>query len=956
VAYTPLPGWPRINFQIAFNAGGLSSQAPYWTDLTARLQGTWTADLSGRQNELDVVESGTASFTVDGTDGALDSLNTAGPYYGSIKPLRRVRITATWPPTANQLDQALATGASATGVKASAGTLTVATVAAAPSGQTSAIAWAVPTGAAQQLAQGTSTSSLATSDPAATPVAGQPGQAAGQSWTGSLYVSAAAGGQSGLQVQASLSWYSQAGTLISTTTGAAVTLAVQSSWSSRVTVSGAAPAGAVWVRVALATASSVTTATTVYATGWQLEQAAAASAWVDPGATTSLWSGYIEQFVQNWDGTARGTVDISAVDVLAGLSKVTLQPSFQQSLQALGPNFLYAFNEQAGATSFADSTGQRGARTAQPAPNGGAGGSVTAGTAVTGTGMVGAPGPVTTISNPSPGIGTSSNAWYITAPASGPLGPPESGGWTRVIAFRTTVVPAVETYLWISLGAQAEGATTGSQAQLVLYITSTGHVFGYIVSADGSHNTVVSVPDVAACDGNWHLIVAQLTADGLIFSLIVDNHGYASGGGGDLHTAQCVSDAIGAQIVYGGAFFTFSGDIAFAAEFPYPIGTSAAFDLASGFALGWQGETSQARAQRILTMSGYSGPLATLDTQEAMGGANLAGSSALAALQLVAASEAGQVYADGAGTVTLAGRRWRYLQTSPSIVFGEHTGSGEVPYTGAPKISLDTDHVYNTIKISNRVAPNTPQPPDAYAANAVSQQEYFQASLSRDINVADQTEPGYAAAYLAQQYGEPMPRVDAVTIDPSANPALWPAVLGLAFGQRSRLMRRPNNAPAIQLETFVEKIEWHGDDQGHLTVSLQQSPAAPYTGWLIAAALHTTLASGATAGTNTITLAPLNGAANSPASAALPAGTVLAVGYGTAAAENATVLSVAATSPGYTSVVVTLTANLTANHASGAVVCQPHPATDTLPAGAAYPTCLDAGATLTAVGGPRVGY
>jgi hypothetical protein len=122
--------------------------------------------------------------------------------------------------------------------------------------------------------------------------------------------------------------------------------------------------------------------------------------------------------------------------------------------------------------------------------------------------------------------------------------------------------------------------------------------------------------------------------------------------------------------------------------------------------------------------------------------------------------------------------------------------------------------------------------------------------------------------------------------------------------------------------------------------------------------MHTMLAAPATAGTNTITLGPLSGSASNTAASALPAGTTLTVGYGTAAAETVTVApgGVAATSPGYTSVVVTLTANLASNHASGATVCQPLPGTVTLPSTVSYPTGLDAGATLTATGGPRAAY
>lgn len=948
-----LASWPRINVQIAFNTGGLQTQVPYWTDVTARLQGTWTATLAGRQNELDQIQSGTASFVLDNTDGTFDPLNSAGPYFGAILPYRRIRLTATWPPSRNQLPQQLAGGAALGDAMATTGSLAIAPVTPPASGQSTAIAWTYPASIANvAIGQGTG-QGFTVCDPDAVPVLGQPGQVPLQAWTFSVYLSATGA----VPLAGRISWYGQNGVRIATSDGTPVTAPAPPTWT-RVTVSATAPAGAIWARVEILSTSATAGSTTVYATGWQFEQAAAASAWVDPGTTAGLWSGYVERWGERWpDGTVRATIELPCVDSLAGLAKVTLQPSFQQSLQALGPSQLYALNEQAGANQFADATGHRTVRFPWAVPAGGTGASITPGAGVQGAGFIGATGPVVTITNPSPGSSTPSQGMYISAPWAGPWGPPESGGWSRVICFRTTVTPSNRLMIWNAYGPGAVGGgAVGSQSYLQLYVDSSGHFTGTINNADSSASATITVPDIFCPDGNWHIAVLQLSSDGKTFTVACDNHGYLATTAGDFHTVGCTSDTLGAVVLASGAYNMFSGDLAYAVEYGYEIGNSAAFDLANGFALGWAGESSTARAKRILAMAGLPTTLTAIDTQTIMGGANLAGTSALGALQLVAASEAGQLYADGNGAITLAGRRWRYLQTAPALTFGENTAAGEIPYTGSPRIDIDPDHIYNTIQVTNQVAPNTPQPPDAYATTPASQQAYFQSSLPRTINVADPTEAGYAAAYLAQQYAQPMPRVDAVTVDPSAYPTAWPSLLALGFGTRARLMRRPPAAPVIQLETFVEQIEWKGNDQGQLALTLQQAPAAPYSGWLIAAALHTTLFTGATAGANTITLAPLNGAAANPAAAALPAGTVLTVGYGTAAAENVTVLSVAATAAGYASVVVTLTANLAANHSSGVTVCQPLPAGVTLPTGANYPAYLDAGATLTATGGPRAAY
>ncbi|MEY9944882.1 hypothetical protein [Kitasatospora sp. GAS1066B] len=956
-----LPGWPRINLAIAFNTGGTQGGSPLWNDVTGRLRGSWTATGAGRQYELDAVQAGTASWTLDNTDGAFDSTNPSSPFYGSIRPYRLLRLTATWPPSANQLPQDLATGAGTGTAVATVGTLSTAPVAAAPSGHTQAIAWALPPSTAAAVGQGHN-GAFSQCDPTAVPVAGQPGQVPGQPWSLSLYLSAAAGGQAGLQMWARISWYGQSGARIATTDGTPVTVPAQPGWV-RVQSSGTAPVGAVWARAELTTSQTTTTATVLYLTGWQFEQAAAPSPWVDPGTTYPLWAGYVERFRQQWPkGTAYGTVDVGAVDALAGLARLTLQPSLQQTLAALGPTAMYPFNEAAGAEQFADATGRRAARLPLVGPAGAGSATITSGAAVQGTGSVGSAGPVVTITNPAAGLTSGSQpGMFIGPPPSGPFGPPTSGGWTRVVCFRTTVKPSAAMVLWSSMGpgAGVGGSSSGSKAYVNLFIDANGHFAGSICNADGSAAASVGVADIYCPDGAWHIAIVQLSADGTTWTVACDDHGYEATTTGDYHPTGCASDAIGGTVLGSNAIALFSGDVAYATEVPYEIGNDAAYDIGTGFSLGWLGDTSTRRAQRILTMAGYPGQLASLNTVEVMGPADLANQNAGAALQTVADSEAGQIYADPAGVVTLAGRRWRYLQSSPAIVLGENTAAGEVPYLGDVAVDLDPDHIYNTVQVTNQGPPNGAQQPDTFASNPVSAAEYFPSSLARTINVKDPGEPFYAAAYLAGQYAEPQPRVSRVTVDPSANPSLWPAVLGLAFGTRARLNRRPNASPnTVRLDTYVEQIEWRGDDQGQLQVSLQQSAAAPYSGWLIAAALHTTLAAPATAGAATITLAALTGSATNPAAAVLPGGTALTVGYATPLAETVTVApaGVATTSPGYTSVVVTLTAPLANAHPPGAVVCQPLPAAVTLPASTTYPAGLDAAATLTATGGPRAAY
>jgi len=948
-----LASWPRIGFQVAWNLGGLQAGTPYWTDHTSRLVGNWTATQAGRQYELDAVQSGGMTFTLDNSDGTFDSTNASSPLNGSIKPFRLARLIATWPPSQNLTLQDMANGASLANVRNFSGTtLALATgLTAAPSGQTTAIAmtFAAVGATGTGYVQGT-TSISTTSDSAATPLVSQTGSLVGQQMTASVYCSALAGGTTNLPMQIRIYWYGQSGVLISSSNGAATVVPVASSWS-RLTATATVPAGAVWARLAITNSAVTSVSNTVYTTGWQFEAAAAATSWTDPGTTYPLWTGYLERTRRKWNGTAWENIDMVCVDALAGLSRTTLQPSLPAQLLSLGPTRMMPLDEPTGSTQFRDQTGMHApAKVAQSAWGSG---TLTAGNSISGTGFLGANGPVVTFANPTPS-NTAGPGAYISLGA--PSGPPRTGGWTRLICFRTTTVPAagVPMYLWWASAGSFGAASCG------LYIDNNQNVNAQATNSAGAQVSSW-VPTVAVCDGNWHMAAIILSPDGKTLNVNVDGAGFFGTSASDCHPTGIASDTLGGTAVpvsrYYGNFFT--GDLAYACEVPTNNVPSFS-DIASGFSTGWAGESSAARGQRILTLAGYPKALTALGTQTPMGAANVGGQDAVTALNVVADSEAGQAYTDAAGNVTLAGRLWRYLHSQPDVVFGENFAGGEVPYLGdSVAVDLDPDHIYNTVDVSNQVAPNAPAQPDSLASNATSQQEYFTSSLTRTLNIQDSNGAYYAATYLAQQYAEPQPRISAVTIDPSANPALWPQVLGLGFGSRARLMRRPNNSPNVtQLETFIEQLAWKGDTSGRLQLALQLSAASPYLGWWVVSSLHTTVHTASAIGDTVITLDPLTGSAANPAAAVLPAGTVLTLGYGDPVhQENLTVKSVAVTTAGYTSVAITFTTAAVHTHAVGAVVCQPLPGGYTLPATtlAAYPASLDANATLSATS-PRVPY
>jgi hypothetical protein len=86
-----IPGFPEVRVYIAFTTP-YSTLTAAFQEVTAYTLGFSTS--RGRPNEMSLFEPGTCTIRLDNTDGRFDPDNSSGPYYGYIRPNRRVRITA----------------------------------------------------------------------------------------------------------------------------------------------------------------------------------------------------------------------------------------------------------------------------------------------------------------------------------------------------------------------------------------------------------------------------------------------------------------------------------------------------------------------------------------------------------------------------------------------------------------------------------------------------------------------------------------------------------------------------------------------------------------------------------------------------------------------------------------------------------------------------------------------
>lgn len=937
------PNWPTIEDAWApyWSANGGNVPAGQFVEVTDRTRNGSSVS-RGRQYELDQVRSGTYSVDLANTDAALDPTNASGPYAGRVLPYSPYRKRAQWPPTRQLLTQVQASGGDLGGLTAGviptgAGVLSASD---ATGGQIVASATAYRGGSVFQFAVPT-----ATAIGTLVGYTAQAGVVPGVQYTVQLRVRNVTASTS-VQVKPALAWYTTTGAApTSATYGSTVTLtgSATAAWT-QVTVTGTAPTGATGFAEGVAVAAVPGSATSVQVDEWQVEKATSASAWTAPGVWSGIVAGFVEDWPSKWDmGGTYGVVSPSVVDSFALLSQRTLDDPLTAEIQSHNPRFFFQLNDPAGSTSAADSTGNY-----PPAPvkAGKFGpGVVSFGAAVTATDQVngvfaGAPGPVLHIQNSNPGTALQTAASFISLDALGIKGPANiTGDWSRVLAFRWTG-PAVRTShvtMWSCFDSQRPNV--GSSLEWAIYPDG---IFYLVHSGPTGATTALAVTGVAVDDGNWHLVMVVYSAANDTLTVRVDTTVFHAAGilaAGGLPTGL-TSDSVGNYVDKtngGGTAFNWAGDLSFAAEFPVELMPTDRLNLYTAWKSACAGESTGTRYARILRYAGYDGPSsiqAGLTTS--MGAADFAGQDAVTALQGVVDTEGGQHFVDSDGAVTFLSRAARYDAFTPTYTFGERADLGEWPYEDC-QTDFDSTHLGNVVQVTQASTGQVFTAPDQASIDA-----YFPRSLQRTINSSNALECQDAAWYLLSRYKQPATRISTLKLHPSANPAMWPVCLALELGTRVRVMRRPPApAPAIQIECFVENISWTFDDTGEATLTLQCSPA-DLTPYGVIASVHTTLHTTVASGVSSIVID--HGQDNTNlASQQLWPGQQLVLGQNSANQETVTILAVGATSPGWSTATITLTAPTTKAHTAGDTVCEP------LPAGVTDPTMWDASATFDAV-------
>jgi hypothetical protein len=829
---TQNPNWPRMDVAVAFHSGPRDGMPyPYWLSLNNRTDGQITTN-RGRQYELDQVQTGTWAGILENTDAALDPSNTASPYYPKVLPYRAFRHRAQWPVNANLLTPDQATSFYATQGAGGAGSTLPQWIA----GFNGSPTTVVHVGGGNRyrstinvgdIYQGTTAYGWSVKP--------------GQTYTVSAVCTVSGGTAS---VLADIYFYDASGSVISNPTvpGFSVGTQVQLSYTAT------APANAAGGKAIFITDQNPSTfAGHIDLWNLQVEEGSSMTSWVTPGTWYPIFNGYVERWPQTWAFNGmHGHVSPVAVDAFGYLSQRKLMTSFYDEVMLLSPAWFYPLDEsnppQPGVPiRFHDYSSQRRpSKLRNPTSSPVSKASPAQQLLATGGWLPGGiGGPVLEFGSDQANTNQIGSQYLdLTCGDEYPSGP-ATQTWTRMFAFRAPQFSTLH-------GAVAQVAVIGrldggTRLQVSAIYDGSGN-FGNnngngleVTLWQGGVNTAAWAVNSAVnnnmSDGGWHLLIFG-KAGRTIFGWYDGNPMYTvtTGGLSNNVTFPDTGDSIGGDpagdIAAGGL------EVTCVAEFPTQLTDAQASQLYSTFRYGGSGLGSASSADRysdILRWGKWAGlqaedryttgqttnygPASELTTT-----AGSAGTDVVTALQTVVDTESGTHYVAVDGTVTFKARRARYNQGTPVVTFGENTGAGEVPYTNV-ELGYDNTRIANDITVTQTQTQAAVRATDGGSANS-----YGDIELQRTVNTLDDEEQTDAAHYLLNRNAQPLQRVERISVNVGANPNLWAQLLPLEFGTRVRVMRRPPlGAATIQVDGFVEQINWTFDNKGNAYLDLQIS-------------------------------------------------------------------------------------------------------------------------------------
>ncbi|UBU10039.1 hypothetical protein [Nonomuraea gerenzanensis] len=755
---------PTVWCEIAFtkDAGGFN----LWRDVTGYVEWDQGVTIARRRShELDEVQPGTLSLTLDNSDGRFTAGRTSSPYYPNVTLNRPIRIRARWPNSVNLLLEKQGRASDVTLFSASQGSLAN-EASIVPAGQTTSIRWSPGTLASTGQNMRAGSTDIATATDRAMPVV------EGATYAFSAMVRRDASVT--VSVSARIRWYNAGGVFLTQTAGTAVGLTTSFQ---AVTCVATAPAGAVWARVAIANTTTTASAVIIYAGAWQFERAASVTAWAAPGVEYHRFTGFVDRWPHQWSNGVLGLASITATDRQKLLGRDKIRAALSQEILGSNPLVYYPLSEPQGSTQ-----GGNLASTPQPdmlAQQSGIGGTYAFGEAGgpdESTGVLLTPVDinngqllVSSLTTPLGGVAGISVAVWVN------FGPTPQTGQNRLIFvdngtdtthFRINYAPSTNS---LSVGVRLPGGSTaGSTTSFNLdnnelhLVVATAQLVAGTVQIRCYIDGVMGINTSPAMTGTTWPALTRIRVGGLPGSAL-DPPEMMSG----LVSNVCAWNSVLTQAQ-----------------------AQALSDARDGFA----GELSGARAARI---AGWAGITDTaFDAGSSLMDRHPAGEQALlAAFKQIAFSEAGLFFISGDGYAVLHGRDRRQFPPAVSITLSADQLGVDLQFTMDDQLLANDVSVSRSGRTVTRVVDQASI--DAHEGTyAIS----IDTLLYSDVEALDR------ASYTLYTYGNPQPRAGQISVDAHSLGTVWGMMLGSDIGDRMEITSLPSEAPSSTLELWCEGV------------------------------------------------------------------------------------------------------------------------------------------------------
>jgi hypothetical protein len=501
------------------------------------------------------------------------------------------------------------------------------------------------------------------------------------------------------------------------------------------------------------------------------------------GSTVTRFVGYIDEWPVEWDGSdayAYATISASSRLSRLGLNR-PLSNIVSEEVLSDGPVGYWTLGDPSGSTSAQNSSGD-----AQVGP-----------LVMTGSGTAVVFGNATGPGTDGLTAAQFANGRYLQGAVSVPV----ADEWTIEAFINTEEGGHRVLALGSNPGAADLMVTTGGVPTWYTYVTGT----------------------TAVNDGATHHIAVVNGGAGVGLTLYVD-------GVAEDDTAASPTLPASAALSVGGPsgppelpFVAFTGTIAHVAFTPTALTAARIADHADAGLTGWAGVLPGDRIERYARYAGIPDPspevLADAGTTP-IAHIDTTGMTAVEAMRKVETAEGGVLFDSPGGVLVFRGRDYRYTAT-PEFTLNAALQEVEIGY--APKLDRSA--------LVNDATATIPGGSSFRAVNTVSvdDDDYGVHAQTVEIATTDDVEAEGAAWWLVNTYGEPAPRVPALTVDLlTFSVARQATILNLPAGVGSLLavVNLPTQASVSSVSYFIEGwTERIGPESYFITFNL--SPSSP---------------------------------------------------------------------------------------------------------------------------------